>query len=155
MRLWTLHPKYLDARGLVAAWREALLAQAVLAGATRGYTAHPQLLRFRRAAAPMAAIAAYLDELHKEATCRGYAFDRRKIRRAAKARRIRATRGQLRYEWRHLQAKLQKRDPAWLARLGRVVRPGAHPLFRIVPGTVEAWEVVRGAERGIRPRPSR
>jgi hypothetical protein len=36
MRLWTLHPKYLDARGLVALWREALLAQKVLRGATRG-----------------------------------------------------------------------------------------------------------------------
>ncbi|HEU5178767.1 MAG TPA: pyrimidine dimer DNA glycosylase/endonuclease V, partial [Burkholderiales bacterium] len=32
MRLWSLHPKYLDARGLVALWREALLAQAVLRG---------------------------------------------------------------------------------------------------------------------------
>ncbi|WP_338140756.1 pyrimidine dimer DNA glycosylase/endonuclease V [Candidatus Nitrotoga sp. 1052] len=27
MRLWTLHPCYLDSRGLVALWREALLAQ--------------------------------------------------------------------------------------------------------------------------------
>jgi hypothetical protein len=29
-RIWSLHPKYLDARGLVALWREGLLAQAVL-----------------------------------------------------------------------------------------------------------------------------
>ncbi len=34
MRLWTLHPKYLDPRGLVALWREALFAQAVLRGWT-------------------------------------------------------------------------------------------------------------------------
>ena len=41
MRLWTLHPQYLDPRGLVALWREALLAQKVLLGRTRGYRAHP------------------------------------------------------------------------------------------------------------------
>jgi hypothetical protein len=27
MRIWTVHPRYLDPKGLVAAWREALLAQ--------------------------------------------------------------------------------------------------------------------------------
>jgi hypothetical protein len=32
MRLWTLHPQYLDPRGLVALWRVALLAQQVLLG---------------------------------------------------------------------------------------------------------------------------
>ena len=52
MRLWTLHPRYLDARGLVALWREALLAQKVLRGKTRGYRAHPQLQRFREQADP-------------------------------------------------------------------------------------------------------
>jgi len=31
MRLWSLHPRYLDAKGLVALWREGLLAQKVLA----------------------------------------------------------------------------------------------------------------------------
>ena len=37
MRLWSLRPKYLDSQGLVALWREGLLAQAVLRGKTRGY----------------------------------------------------------------------------------------------------------------------
>src|SRR5665213_874155 len=56
MRLWTLHPRYLDAQGLVAAWREALLAQKVLEGATRGYTRHPQLIRFQSHPKPLEAI---------------------------------------------------------------------------------------------------
>ena len=47
MRLWSVHPLHLDRQGLTACWREALLAQAVLAGRTRGYRAHPQLERFR------------------------------------------------------------------------------------------------------------
>ena len=60
MRLWSLHPKYLDARGLVALWREALLAQAVLRGETRGYRHHPQLARFD----DVGAIAQYLSLIH-------------------------------------------------------------------------------------------
>ena len=60
MRLWTLHPRYLDPQGLVALWREALLARAVLRGEIRGYRHHPQLDRFRAQAAPVSALNAYL-----------------------------------------------------------------------------------------------
>ena len=76
MRLWTLHPRYLDPQGLVALWREGLLARAVLAGQTRGYRHHPQLRRFQAQAAPLAAIDAYLLAVHQEASARGYNFDR-------------------------------------------------------------------------------
>ncbi|WP_312350379.1 pyrimidine dimer DNA glycosylase/endonuclease V [Actinomyces sp.] len=83
MRLWSLDPSYLDAKGLVACWREALLAQAVLAGRTKGYTHHPQLERFREAPDPLAAIAAYLEGIAAEATRRGYHFDTTRIIRGA------------------------------------------------------------------------
>lgn len=142
MRLWTLHPQYLDSRGLVALWREALLAQAVLAGRTRGYTHHPQLARFRAAPSPAAAIAAYLHAVHAEAARRGYAFDAMKIAARGRAEAIVATRGQLDYEWAHLRRKLEQRAPAWLAGLRGRSRPDAHPLFRIVAGPVADWEVV-------------
>ena len=140
MRLWTLHPKYLDAKGLVAAWREALLAQAVLRGRTTGYRRHPQLVRFRGSPSPVGSIASYLLGLHDEATRRGYRFDRRRVARPGRSH-LKATVGQLQYEWGHLRAKLAARDKAWLAGLGRVTRPDPHPLFRLVPGDVEAWEV--------------
>ena len=71
MRLWTLHPRHLDAAGLVALWREGLLAQAVLLGRTRGYTRHPQLERFRAAADPVARITGYLRIVAAEAASRG------------------------------------------------------------------------------------
>jgi hypothetical protein len=141
MRLWTLHPKYLDARGLVALWREALLAQAVLAGGTRGYTRHPQLQRFRRPVRPLAPIAAYLRGVHDESLERGYSFDRRKISRSHFDGRLIATRGQVEYEWEHLLAKLLRRDPARFALLQSVARPRPHPLFELRPGGVETWEV--------------
>lgn len=143
MRLWTLHPKYLDARGLVALWREALLAQAVLAGQTRGYTQHPQLRRFRESSVPLDAISAYLKIVHAEAERRGYAFDVDKIRPAGEAEPIVATRGQIDYEWTHLQRKLEQRAPEWLAGLRVRSRPDPHPLFRIVAGPVADWEVVQ------------
>jgi len=148
MRLWTFHPKYLDARGLVAAWREGLLAQAVLMGKTRGYTRHPQLARFRESRSPIASIGSYLAALHEEATRRGYRFDRSRIVRAGRRVRLSATVGQLEYEWRHLKGKLAVRDRVRLASLQGVRRPDAHPVFRVVPGTVEAWEA--GAKRRAR-----
>lgn len=140
MRLWTLHPRYLDAQGLVAAWREALLAQKVLQGRTRGYRHHPQLARFGAERRPVAAIATFLAGLAAEARRRGYRFNAAKIARGRLRRRIKETRGQLLYEWRHLRAKLRGRSPEVYRRLRSVTRPAAHPLFRIVPGGVREWE---------------
>ncbi len=140
MRLWTLHPKYLDARGLVAAWREALLAQAVLRGRTSGYRRHPQLARFRECSSPVGAIGCYLVGLYREATRRGYHFDRRRIAQPASRARLRAPVGQIEYEWRHLKRKLAARDRAWLAQLPNIRRPEAHPAFHIVAGGVATWE---------------
>ncbi len=141
MRLWTLHPGYLDPQGLVAAWREALLAQKVLAGKTRGYRHHPQLRRFQEQPRPRAAIAAFLRGLADEAGRRGYRFDRSKIGRTGRAAVIPETRGQLLYEWKHLRAKLRRRSPeVWRLHRG-VARPKPHPLFRIVPGGVRDWEI--------------
>ena len=48
MRLWSLHPSYLDSAGLVALWQEGLLARKVLSSQTKGYIHHPQLHRFRK-----------------------------------------------------------------------------------------------------------
>ena len=143
MRLWTLHPKYLDAKGLVALWREALLAQKVLRGQTRGYRYHPQLLRFAGQPNPPAALAAYLKAVHNEAVERNYKFNVTKIGRRKSGGKISETRGQLLYEWQHLKRKLKKRDPKRLRDLASVKIPAPHPLFKIVPGKVRDWEKVQ------------
>jgi len=140
MRLWSLHPRHLDAKGLVALWREGLLAQKVLAGGTRGYHNHPQLERFRQQADPSAAIAAYLSEVQHEAARRGYRFDANKIAQHGKVARIRVSDGQVAYELQHLRSKLAVRDVAALERLPS--QPDVHPLFRVVKGEIEKWEVV-------------
>ena len=147
MRLWSLHPKYLDSRGLVALWREALLAQAVLKGETSGYRHHPQLSRFRERQSPLGAIAEYLRAVYADSKVRGYKFDGSKINRKRDLTLATVTRGQLRYEWGHLMKKVTVRDNAWAVQLGSVVRPRAHPLFRVVPGDIEEWERVSGVEQ--------
>jgi hypothetical protein len=140
MRLWTVHPSYLDAKGLVAAWREALLAQRVLAGSTRGYGNHPQLARFKSQREPLHSIAAFLHGLADEARRRGYRFDTTKILSSKPVRRIAETDGQLLYEWRHLRAKLRLRAPLLYRRYRKIVRPEPHPLFRVVVGGIRDWE---------------
>lgn len=140
MRLWTLHPRYLDPPGLVAAWREALLAQKVLSGGTRGYCNHPQLIRFRSHPKPSAAIAAFLDGLLAEAKTRGYRFDRSKIRHRTLKEPMDETHGQLMLEFHHLKLKLAARSPSHARHMESIAVPEPHPLFRIVPGGVRPWE---------------
>lgn len=142
MRLWSLHPKYLDRQGLLACWREALLAQKVLLGETKGYRRHPQLRRFQACPNPLEAIAAYLNGLAEEAAQRRYAFDRTKIVAPGMPGKIPVRRGQVLYEWEHLRAKLARRDPALLERISGMKMPEVHPLFEVVEGEVEPWEKV-------------
>lgn len=143
MRLWTLHPKYLDSRGLVALWREALLAQAVLGGKTSGYTRHSQLIRFRNHATPLELIGCYLHAIYEEAVRRNYRFDVSKIQSIGNVNCIEATDGQLNYEWVHLKEKLHIRSPVWLDSLEPPPMLKAHPLFRVVSGSVADWEIIK------------
>lgn len=140
MRLWSLHPRHLDRAGLVAGWREALLAQAVLAGSTTGYRHHPQLRRFSESTEPLEAVGAFLGGVHAEAVARGYRFDKSKILAGGSLRELLpVTQDQLDFEWRHLGEKLARRSPEdwerWKCSL-----PTAHPLFTVVPGDIEEWE---------------
>lgn len=140
MRLWSLHPKYLDSKGLVALWREALLAKAVLRGETHGYTHHPQLERFREHSHPRSAINSYLAAIQIEAAGRGYNFNRSKVGPVREIQLIQVSSGQLAYEWRHLQSKLLVRSPAVHAQWSVVATPACHPLFRCKQGPVASWE---------------
>jgi hypothetical protein len=142
MRLWSVHPSTLDRMALVACWREGLLAQRVLMGATRGYTRHPQLERFQATADPLGAIGHYLTALHAQATARGYSFDGSLLMRTDAANPgIPVATGQLAFELAHLRSKVEVRDPGWLSCLPAVASPA--PSFVETPGGIESWE--RGA----------
>jgi pyrimidine dimer DNA glycosylase len=140
MRLWTIHPRYLDSQGLVALWREALLARAVLRGQTRGYRHHPQLERFRMHQRPRYAINAFLAEIHAEATARGFAFDAGKLGPVRGVQPMPTTTGQVLYEWQHLLRKLAARNPGLRHRWRGIRIPQCNPLFKPVEGPPEWWE---------------
>ncbi|MCX8093455.1 MAG: pyrimidine dimer DNA glycosylase/endonuclease V [Candidatus Goldbacteria bacterium] len=142
MRLWSVHPKYLDAKGLVALWREALLARKVLSGLTRGYKNHPQLLRFIVEKHPLDLINSYLFYVYKEAKRRGYNFDISKIK-VVKCKKIKVTDSQLKYEFNLLLNKLKKRDyNKYLTNL-KIKKIMPNRIFKIIKGDIERWEKIK------------
>ncbi len=146
MRIWSIHPNLLDTKGLVAVWRETLLAKHVLEGKTRGYKNHPQLIRFRTHTDPLGMINGYLSEIFWEAERRGYAFKKEKIDWTFSRGEILLHRGQLAYEWQHFLKKTAIRDPQHFNEVkNKIVK--AHPVFRLVDGSIEHWERTDGNSR--------
>jgi hypothetical protein len=142
MRIWSIHPKYLDTKGLVALWRETLLAKHVLENKTKGYRNHPQLHRFKKIQEPLHAINYYLSIVHEEAIKRNYRFDPEKISRHFDPVKMNVTKGQVDYEIAHLKNKLRQRDPAKWKEIVVIETIEAHPLFTVVEGTTEDWEII-------------
>ena len=142
MRLWSLHPKYMDSKGLVALWREGLLARAVIKGETKGYKNHPQLTRIKNHENPLALINSYLLNVYKESELRGYKFNRNKIGPNFTSSKIFVTHGQIMYELKHLRGKLKLRDSNKYIELLKITKPETNPVFLVVQGDVEEWEVI-------------
>ena len=142
MRLWSFHPCYLDAKGLVALWREGLLARKVLQNLTIGYRNHPQLERFKEQVDSIAVIDRYLLVVYEESLRRGYHFDRTKIGPRFSKRKLIVTDGQLKFEFRHLKQKLKERDAERYKTIAAIDCPRPHPIFKVIHGNVEAWEKI-------------
>lgn len=139
MRIWSIHPAQLDRQALIACWRETLLAQAVLAGRTKGYTKHPQLERFRETSDPSGAVGEYLWHIAEEATARGYKFDRTRIDQRDESTAMTVTEGQLDFEWGHLLRKSAQRSAEHHAQL-ITDSPRCHPIFSLTEGPIASWE---------------
>ena len=132
-RLWLVHPKYLDCKGLVAVWREGLLAKKVLEGKTKGYRNHPQLKIFKEYERPLYLINAYLFQVYLEAKRRGYSFNVSKIEPLKQEKIATVTRKQLEEEFQILMKKLQKRDKKKFEEL-KNLKPGdlePNPVFEV------------------------
>ena len=143
MRLWSLHPSYLDTKGLVALWREGLLAHAILNNKTKGYKRHPQLDRFQSCSTPIAAIDRYLWFIYEESMRRGYHFDKGKLGPRIECPQISVTQGQLQYELHHLKGKLRSRDTKKYREICALQKAEPHPLFKVIPGDIEPWEKLK------------
>jgi hypothetical protein len=142
MRIWSIHPKYLDSKGLVAVWRETLLAKKVLEDKTNGYRNHPQLQRFKASDDSLNSINQYLAAIFNEAGRREYCFDKKKVQWDFKRSTLKVTKGQVRYEMEHLKRKLRMRDKKKLREILSIKKIEPHPLFIIVPGKIENWEII-------------
>ena len=138
MRLWSIHPKYLDSKRLVALWRETLLARAVLDGKTKGYKNHPQLNRFKIQSKPLELINTYLYDVFKEAEKRNYNFNKNKLEKTFTKKKIKVTTNQLKYEIQHLFKKLNKKISAKDLKNIQV-----NSIFKIIKGNIENWEKIK------------
>lgn len=144
MRIWSIHPKYLDVKGLLAVWRESLLAKAVLEEKVTAYRNHPQLLRFRNYSNPIAAINQYLLGIWQEATRRNYKFDKTKIDLPVEKCSLFVNEGQVQYEFQHLLKKLETRATDQYLQLKdyRLGDIELHHLFALRKGGIEEWEKI-------------
>lgn len=144
MRLWSIAPELLDSKGLVACWRESLLALNVLQGKTKGYKNHPQLNRFKRAEDPIQSVCNYLHTLCDEADRRGYKFNRNKIPyKQSVIAKISVTVGQVDYEFNFLKNKVLHRTGKWKHNKYPSLE-SVNETFYLVDGDVEDWEKVKG-----------
>ena len=143
MRIWTIHPKYLDRIGIVALWRETLLAKHVLEGRSKGYSNHPQLDRFKNTDNPVDSINQYLTIVYRDSVKRGYRFNKDKINWEFKQTIITVTSGQLKYEVSHLLKKLKNRDIQSYIKIKKNKKFDVHPMFQVVEGSIENWEKIQ------------
>jgi len=143
VRLWSVNPCYLDTQGLTGLWREALLAQKVLQGLTKGYKNHSQLIRIRATNDSLNAIGAYLEGVLEHSKTRGYKFNELKILMSDFPQKIKVTEGQLNYEWCLLLKKLEKRNADLFRQWKGLTKIKTHPLFKVVKGPIEHWERVK------------
>lgn len=142
MRIWSIHPKYLDTKGLIALWREALLAKHVLMGKTKGYKNHPQLSRFKDADNPLDAINYYLANIYQEAVDRGFNFSHDKVDFNFRNCSMNVSKGQIEFEMDHLLKKLKERNFSKYEIVKKEKNIESHPLFKEVEGDIAYWEKV-------------
>ncbi|MDI6724310.1 MAG: pyrimidine dimer DNA glycosylase/endonuclease V [Methanobacterium sp.] len=140
MRLWSLHPKYLDVKGLCGLWREGIMARNALLGIREGYRNHPQLERFKKQEDPIVSIDTYLLHVYEESKRRNYNFNRDRIGNKFQDYKIDVTEGQINYEIKHLKRKLKKRDLESYNKLKKIKCPELNPIFKPVKGKIESWE---------------
>lgn len=146
MRLWSFNPKYLDSIGLVALWRESLLAKKVLQGKTKGYTNHPQIKRFKDSTNAIQSINFYLFQIFDEAIERGYGFDKKKIdiEKAKEYKKdIKVSDGQLKYEFNHFLNKINKRNHKRYLLLKNEKKIEINKTFKKIKGKIADWEKIK------------
>lgn len=134
MRIWTLHPRYLDDATLREAWRDGLAARRRLVAGSKGRPTDPLIHAIAACKHPVRVIDAYLSHLHQEAQRRGKAFDRSRIDGARAGAGFAVDSERVRDDWDQLMARMAEREPARHERQAELRRPHCHPAFKRIPG---------------------
>lgn len=160
MRLWTIHPSFLDQKGLCGLWRETLVGlKALEKGPGAPWYNHPQLARFKVYPNGLAMLAEYAEHVLDEGHKRGYNFNTALLEPYLELYEmnfdgcIMVTKGQFDYEVEHFIRKLASRDEMryqlYMEKMGprSLYQPKIevfvpNPVFRIVDGPIEVWEKV-------------
>jgi hypothetical protein len=145
MRLWSIHPKYLDASRLNAQWREALLCKACLEDKTVGYLNHPQYLRVKNHPHPHDFINKFLYSIWEEGFNRGYKYDDTKFAICLDFEPMEVTEDQIEYEFEHLQKKLGEFDEQYVSNEQDFNEEGIllNDCFLLIPGPIMNFEKVK------------
>jgi hypothetical protein len=156
VRLWSIHPEYLDRMGLLGLWREALLAQQVLHGETENYKNHSHMQRFY--ALPkedaMQYMSDYLFFVWQEGKLRGYKLNVNHIKdprnggslSGSPRKLFTVSSGQLALEYQILCMRTRNRDHKHFLGLEdkypshRMWVPKPNPVFTLIHGRKEEWE---------------
>ena len=149
MRIWTLHPRFLDRQGLLGQWREALQAKnALLDPHHSSNVCHERQLRRFKAAKiqALSCMGVYLHAVADEMILRGYKPNVSLIPYyVGTPSLIPVTQGQVNFEIAHLMAKLTERDPSRLLPLSKIrvlMSNQLNPIFKEVGGDIESWEKI-------------
>lgn len=143
MRIWSLHPKYLDKKELIDSWNDGLRTIGILTRNHQGSIFRPELSRFRSQSEPIIAVEKYLLSIANEAKRRGYMVDIRKLPSipVVVSHKIPVSSGQIEYEWRQLMHVLAGRSPGFLRRIEYSPSHDINPIFYKRPGhDIETWE---------------
>lgn len=146
MRLWSIHPRYLDRQGLTALWREGLGALTSIKPG-KGYHNHPQLDRFKKSNHQELLLQYYMRKVLWEAEARGYKFDASKLkplRIPSSREQIPVTRGQIEFEMKHLYKKMKERS---IPQFSKNIKPKnviLNDCFYMIEGDIEPWEKTDG-----------
>lgn len=132
MRLWSIHPKYLDKHALIALWREGLLAQKALSGKGLVDEANVQLVRFKKSANPVRAIGSYLSFVASEGAKQGCKLNHERILQPNfEAKFMTTDVAQMELEVEQLKARMKTRNKDKFKLLTDVHKFEANPVFTL------------------------
>lgn len=164
MRLWTIHPKYLDGKRLTSQWKEGIqmmhiwkeIGENPEPAKRLGYVSHPQVRRLSNLLVADSGLISlllhqHLTAVHEESVQRSYSFNKKLIDDLApdckNAPKVYVTMGQVAYEF----ALMATKNNEWSQKVAIDPYMLCNPIFQVVSGSIESWEKTKDEVLAILP----